>query len=165
MVLFWNIWKKQIQNVLVLMRFIQVHHFQLHLWWSGDFCQIYRRETVSRWSVTSHSSPPVTFMSPFRPKGLSSLKSCLLNSLRPQATIQSLDASLSFRITGMTRQRSNAKWTKASPKAGIPTPLGTFLVSAVTVLSFNSWFAEASSLFIHFFSDYLIDTQYIFLYI
>lgn len=121
-------------NVLVL---IQVLCFQLHLWSSGDFCQMYRRQTVLCWRVTSQNFPPATFMSHFRPTSLTSLRNCLLSSRRPQTTIQSQDTSLSLRRTGRMGAVSHARCIKASPKAGSPTPLGVFLVSTVTVPPFN----------------------------
>ncbi len=114
---------------------LQRLHLQLHQWGSGDLSQICWRGTVLCWSVTSHNSPPVTSTSPFRPTGLIFLTNSMLIFLKPQASIQSVDASLSPQVTGRTTQVSPAKWIKASPATLSQTPQAIYLVRGVTLLS------------------------------
>ncbi len=137
---------------------IQDLKLQLHRWRSEDLFQIFWRETVLCWSVMSHNSPPVTCMSPFKPTMLRSLRNSMLIFLKPQASVQSVGASLFLQSTGRRTQVSPAKWLKASPQTLNQTPQATFSVRGVNHLSFNYL---TSSLFCdlltHCFISYSVD--------
>lgn len=96
---------------------------------SGDLSEIFWMEALLCWSVLSHSSPPLTCPSPFKPTAWTSLRNTLLMSLKRQTSVQSVEPLRFLQFTGRKMQISAAKWIKASPAPSSPPPQQVFLVS------------------------------------